>query len=448
MRILHVPYSFYPDPPGGTEVYVNTLATAQSAMGCHAAVAAPGATDSSYEHQGMRVWRFAVSTDLSLVALYGDGDQQAAKGFGRILDDFGPDVVHMHAFTSAVSILLAKQAAQRSIPIVFNYHTPTVSCMRGTLLKWGSEICDGNLHSAPCVACTVNAHGISPQLAKLISMLPETGSHLLGRAGLSGGIWTALRMPALIDLRIRSFRQLMQMVDRVVSLCDWTRALLVQNGVPENKISLCRQGISWSRDKPGGDPVSTELRLPLRAAFLGRLDRTKGAHVVVQALKSDPALPVTLDLFGVSQGEAGNQYAAGIRKLIADDTRIRMLAPLPSDRVVSRLCEYDLLVVPSQWLETGPLVVLEAFAAGIPVVGSNLGGIAELIRDAVDGLLVTPFDSPIAWAESLRRLCREPGLLFSLRGGIRRPRDMQQVAEEMMSLYESLAARRYPAVSA
>ena len=51
---------------------------------------------------------------------------------------------------------------------------------------------------------------------------------------------------------------------------------------------------------------SRTFRLPLRAAFLGRLDATKGVHVLVQALRSDTALPIQLDLFGVIQGEAGN----------------------------------------------------------------------------------------------------------------------------------------------
>ena len=52
------------------------------------------------------------------------------------------------------------------------------------------------------------------------------------------------------------------------------------------------------------------------------------------------------------------------------------------------LSRIDVLAVPSQWLETGPLVVLEAFAAGTPVIGSDLGGIRELVSDGRDGLLV------------------------------------------------------------
>ena len=55
---------------------------------------------------------------------------------------------------------------------------------------------------------------------------------------------------------------------------------------------------------------------------------------------------------------------------------------------------YDLAVVPSLWMETGPLTILEAFAAGIPVAGTNLGGIKEILTDKKCFLL--PID-PLSW---------------------------------------------------
>jgi glycosyltransferase involved in cell wall biosynthesis len=85
-------------------------------------------------------------------------------------------------------------------------------------------------------------------------------------------------------------------------------------------------------------------------------------------------------------------------------------------------------------------VVLEAFAAGIPVVGSKLGGIAELVRDGVDGLLVT-YDSLGEWAVALRRLATDPWLVQHLRGGVRPPRRMAEVADEMLGVYAEVAAR-------
>jgi glycosyltransferase involved in cell wall biosynthesis len=179
-----------------------------------------------------------------------------------------------------------------------------------------------------------------------------------------------------------------------------------------------------------------------RVAFLGRLDPTKGVDVLIRALRSVPGLDLELDIFGLVQGESSSDYVQHVRRLADGDGRIRFCAPVPSHSVRSLLAEYDALAVPSCWLETGPLVVLEAFAAGIPVLGSGLGGIAELIRHDVDGLLVET-GSVVNWTATLCRVVSEPGLLARLRAGVRLPRAMEEVAEDMLTVYrEAMAVRR------
>lgn len=434
-----MPYCYYPDPVGGTEIYVAGLAKWQRFHGWQVAIAAPGNSRERYDHADTTVWRFPVSPAQDLSELYGEGDPVAAEGFGAILDEYHPDVVHLHALTSAVSIRLVGQAAKRGIPVVFNYHTPTVSCSRGTLLRWGSEICDGTLDRRACAACTLHTHGLARPVAAVLASFPPAIGRQLGHAGLSGGLWTAMRMSELIEVRVGAFHRLMESVDHVIALCDWGRELLIRNGVTQSKITLSRQGIC--HDVPGGavEPAAPRpFRLPLRAAFLGRFDATKGVHLIVQALRDNPDLPIQLDLFGVPQGASGERYAAEIDAAIAGDGRMRILPPLASDRVIPRLRDYDFVVVPSQWLETGPLVVLEAFAAGTPVLGSKLGGIAELVTHGVDGLLVEPPGSATAWAETLRSVCTSPRSIGSLRAGIRPPRHIKQTALDMLSVYHTL----------
>jgi glycosyltransferase involved in cell wall biosynthesis len=92
-------------------------------------------------------------------------------------------------------------------------------------------------------------------------------------------------------------------------------------------------------------------------------------------------------------------------------------------------------------METGPLVVLESFAAGVPVIGSALGGIADKVRHDVDGLLVDPFASVDAWTSALLRCVDEPGLLARLRANVAAPRSMRDVARDMSAIYERLASR-------
>jgi glycosyltransferase involved in cell wall biosynthesis len=157
---------------------------------------------------------------------------------------------------------------------------------------------------------------------------------------------------------------------------------------------------------------------------------------------------VELHLYGIVQDQSNTEYLNQLRKLAGADRRVSLLPSVPGEQVISLLRGYHLLAVPSRWLETGPLVALEAFAAGTPVVGSNLGGIAELIEHEVNGILVET-DSVEAWSDAMRRCYEDNGaLLESLRRGVRPPREMSAVAQEMLLLYEQIlgvgAIRRTP----
>jgi glycosyltransferase involved in cell wall biosynthesis len=123
---------------------------------------------------------------------------------------------------------------------------------------------------------------------------------------------------------------------------------------------------------------------------------------------------------------------------VKGDARVRFRRPLEHSDVVSTLSRYDATLVPSQWLETGPLVVLESFGAGTPVIGSQLGGIEELVRNGWDGILVR-HDDVSAWSDLFSRLVKSPSVLDELRANVAPPRTMDDVATDMAALYESLA---------
>jgi glycosyltransferase involved in cell wall biosynthesis len=438
MKIIHIPYCYWPDAVGGTEIYVESLAREQQRLGFDVAIAAPGNAGRLYTHNGLPVWRFPVSEQIAdLRDLYGEGDPVAAEAFGRVLDQEGPDVVHLHALTRGASLRVVREAKRRGIPVAFSYHTPTVSCQRGTLLRWGSEICDGALHVKTCAQCALDGHGLNRIGSMLAGSLPSGVGRLLGSLGASGGPWTAARFTELVALRHQVFRDLAAEVDHIAALCEWVKDLLLRNGVAGEKITVSRQGLDRAADAPFPQPPTRPVTLPLRIAFLGRLDPTKGVHILIEALRRKPALAVQLDVMGIAQGESGQKYLQALRAMADGDGRVDFREPIPSEHVVDRLRDYDLLAVPSQWLETGPRVVLEAFAAGIPVIGSNLGGIAELIEHGVNGLLSEP-RSIDAWADGMESICRTPDLLSALRQGIRPPRGVRDVACEMQQIYSKV----------
>ena len=122
----------------------------------------------------MRVRRFGVAPERKhlLRELYGGGDRESAAAFGQILDEEFLDAVHIHAFTRAVSVLLVRAAKQRNLPVFFTYHTPTVSCQRGTLMLWGEETCDGVLSVARCTNCSLESRGLPRWASTLLSYTP------------------------------------------------------------------------------------------------------------------------------------------------------------------------------------------------------------------------------------------------------------------------------------
>jgi glycosyltransferase involved in cell wall biosynthesis len=440
MKILQVPFHYYPDVVGGTEVYTASLTRELLRLGVEVEIAAPGAAEEQYVHDGVPVNRFAPRPEVEdLSELYGIGDPVAAEQFRRILDRTQPDLVHLHAMSPAVSLLVVRELKRRDLPVVFTYHIPGITCPRGTLLRYSRSVCDGVWGLHKCSRCVLHSHGLVRPLSQILGSLPPAVGRATRSLGWQGRAATALRTTELQALRQRTLAAFLAEVDQIVAVAGWVRDLLVRNGVPDAKITICRHGrtqADGASSRPGQGTGQHEPG-PLRLAFIGRLYPAKGLHVLVDALLQLPALPVKLDVYGVVQERNSKMYRAKLAKRAAGDSRIAFLPALPQEDIVARLAEYDALAVPSQVVETGPLVVYDAFAAGIPVVGARRGGIAELVEHEVNGLLVEAA-SPNAWGAALHRLADDTGLLERFRAGVKRPRTMAAVAVEMRELYGSV----------
>jgi glycosyltransferase involved in cell wall biosynthesis len=318
-------------------------------------------------------------------------------------------------------------------PLVFTYHTPTVSCVRATLLRWGREVCDGRLDAGTCSACLLDAHGVFAGMGRVVSAVGTVVGGGLEVVGAAGGVFTALRMPGLVRRQHGALRRLFEIADAIVAPAPWVRDLLLANGVAGERIVLSRHGVTPTAFAASNRRVD-HSRLAL--AHLGRVDAAKGTRLLLDAMRTCPEAPIELDIYGVSQGDGSRNLLEQLEAQGRSDARVRFLPPVPHDRVVATLGAYDAVAVPSQGLETGPLVVLEAFAAGVPVIGSDLGGIAEKIQHGVDGLLVRPFDSPARWAEVLSRAAADLPALRALGRNVRQPRSTEAVADEMLTVYE------------
>src|SRR5688500_5112828 len=211
MKVVHVPFGYHPDPVGGTEVYVAELARRLRAPGVESAVVAPAAAsgDHRYEHDGTPVYRFALRPTERVEDLYGEGDVRAADAIAAVLSEERADVLHLHAFTRAASLHAARAAHRLGVGVVFTYHTPTASCVRGTRLRDGHAPGDGALDARRCTAGLLESRGLPLAVREPLSHIPPTVSAALAMSGAKGAWATAVRARELTSARHDAFRGLL-----------------------------------------------------------------------------------------------------------------------------------------------------------------------------------------------------------------------------------------------
>jgi glycosyltransferase involved in cell wall biosynthesis len=440
--VLHVPYTYFPDASGGTEVYVRTLAQRLAARGYPSAIAAPGALPAAYVDGGLPVYRFGCDARPRLDLAYGVPDEIAAEGFRTIVAKARPDIVHLHARTAAVSERLIDVAHAAGARVVFSYHTPTASCARGTMMLFGETPCDGVIETKRCTACALASLGMPKPLARTVAAVPGTFYALAAAITGQSRALSRLRIPDLIASGQRRFFDFIGQVDHVVAMSQWVSDVLRRNAVPAAKITLSRQGIGAAAPIPRPTVLRGQAGL-LKIAYFGRIDHAKGPDLLARALKMIPRTLVQVHIFAIRQATGPDQLYDWLAAQAQRDPRLTLRTSVAPDKVIGIMADYDLIAVPSRWLETGPLVALEAFAAGVPVLGANLGGIAELVRDGVDGILVAP-DNAAAWASMIKRLADNRHVIDALRARIAPPRTMDAAAQDMAILYARILAHPSP----
>jgi glycosyltransferase involved in cell wall biosynthesis len=212
---------------------------------------------------------------------------------------------------------------------------------------------------------------------------------------------------------------------------------LLINGVQEKKVTFVRSGV----DPEIAAPVVPPRRHSgaLRIGFIGRWLEPKGLNVLIAALEQLPKdVQFHLKVIGVAgTNKLDIAYRDKVEKLVAGKSHYEFVSNQPRAAMNEFYQSIDVLAVPSQLLETGPLVVLEANAWKVPVIGSDLGGIRELVRHQVNGLLV-PHDDVSAWTGALRELAQDPTILLRFRENIGPVRTMRDTAREMVDLYRSV----------
>ncbi|WP_322814514.1 glycosyltransferase family 4 protein [Chloroflexus sp.] len=432
MRILLAVHHFPPRYSAGAELYTMGLAHELLRRGDECEVVCVETLDMKqpfgvraerdYYHN-IPVWRLHLGL-RDAPANWSYANPAITAWLEQRIQVFQPDIVHLQSgYLIGVGAINAAHA--QDIPAVVTLHDYWFLCPRITLLRGDGTLCKRPpLDPAECAWCL--------QLDQRRYRLPEQLS-----VGLAGKAWITLtgeRGRAAQQVRRDTLRAALAQADLVISPSHFLAGLF-REWVPH--VQVIRIGITREHLRRV-QPVRPGQRL--RIGYIGQIAPHKGVHLLITAFKSLPRSdrPAELIIFG--NPDQNPAYTNHLRRLTGDDSGIQIAGKFRHDQLADILSKVDVIVVPSIWYENSPLTILEAHAAGRPVICSRLGGMVELVRDEVDGLLFTPNDDRDL-ARQLQRLRTEPGLLERLRDGIQPPRTFADELEELLQHYTTLSKR-------
>lgn len=241
---------------------------------------------------------------------------------------------------------------------------------------------------------------------------------------------------------LRLLRRATRRTTIVTAVSDGVRRHLLAAGFDAGRVTTIANGIELDPIDRAARLAPAELGLPPEARmalFVGRLTRQKGLDVLLAAMaRLAPDVPA-IHLLVAGDGEARSSLE-GLASRLGLSARVHFLGR--RDDVSQLMKTAHLAVLPSRW-EGLSLVLLEAMAAGLPVVATRVEGQAEVIEDGVSGLLV-PSEDPAGLAEAMRRLLGDAALSARLGEAaaekVRREHSAETMAARYAELYNHLLA--------
>jgi glycosyltransferase involved in cell wall biosynthesis len=301
MKIVQAVGGYYPERLGGTEVYVAGLCRRLRAAGHEVLVAAPeSAHDRArvYEYDGIPVYRYPIPDAPTRAECQGRVVVRGAEQFHAWLAIQRPDVVHAHTFVTGLGLAELRAAKATGAHVTVTTHAGSLGwvCQRGTMMRWGQNLCDGVCEPAKCAACELQRRGLTRSLARIVGAIPPA----LGRAAreLPGQVGTALAMGDLIARNQGMQREMLATVDEFVLLTRWALEAVVANGAPRSKLVLNSLGQSQEKVMRKPDPGDRPTASPIRVGYLGRFDPIKGIYDLARAVRNRPDVSIHVEFRG------------------------------------------------------------------------------------------------------------------------------------------------------
>jgi glycosyltransferase involved in cell wall biosynthesis len=327
------------------------------------------------------------------------------RAFAGLLERERPEVVHFTHLLWGLSVRLpglARAAGARTIVTATDFG---LICHRGQLRDWRGESCEGPVDAARCARCVrTPGRWDHAGVGRGARHLAVAGLALVGGAG---------RVVVAGDLEQRREVVLaaMEEVDHWIFPTRAVREPLEAFGLRPDAASELPYGID--ERAYAGPRVPAGPGEGVRFVFMSQYMPHKGLASLLEAVRLlEGRLPASVldwrvHLHGNGSGGRGRRYA---EELLGGSLPRRVtdrgpFEPLAAPEV---LAASDCVLVPSEWRENGPLTVLQARAAGVPVIASDVPGIREVLEPGRHGQLVRPGDSA-ALADAMERVIRGRG---------------------------------------
>jgi len=448
MRILFVAHGFPPQSVGGTELCTYYLAKELNKR--HEVYVFHRRADPSQEEyaiedymfDGLRVTsinnNFRNVTDFSMTY---KNDVIAAK-FSSFLERVKPDVVHFQHLT-CLSTSLIHVCHEKRIPTVFTLHDYWMLCQRGQLLKPDLSICPGpsDRECADCLSVQISSLSGSLSRNRFLQSTIENRHTLLGNvvkgmAQLYAQLDVKLnqrRAVKLIRDRTRHVHQMLREVDLLITPSRFHREQFIKFGVPKDKIIFSDNGMN-TRLFEGFQKTKSDK---IRFGFIGTIIPSKGLHVLIEAFNMVESDKATLSIYGIALPYDGYENYPQELQGMAVNPNIEFMGGYDNEDIANILSGIDVLIVPSIWYENSPLTIHEAFMAGIPVIASNIGGMAEYVHHMENGLLFE-VGNPADLCDKISTVIENQSLIETLSKNIRPVKTIEESATELEGIYEQL----------
>lgn len=329
-------------------------------------------------------------------------NRAACRRVRTLISEFRPDIAHVHTPYPILSPAVFRTAHGAGIPTVLTLHSHRMICVNALFQRQGKvcEECVGRKLALPAIRhrCYHNSR--------------------LGSAVMAASL--------AVHHGIGTFQKC---IDRYIALSPFAKSKLVATGFPEAKICV-RPNFVPSEHLPGAGEAGNVL-------FVGRLVPEKGGQTLVRAwkqLERPPLLTIVGD--GPLRAEIEAE-AAGCN--------IEFTGWLTPEEVNQRMRRAALFVFPSEWYEAGPLVLIEAYSCGTPVLASDIGNFSDQVIEGKTGLKFRTGDVDDL-AAKLRGLLSNPSQLAEMRRGAFDEYKVRYTAEAsytaLMEIYQQAIEQR------